>query len=149
LSVFLDSSALVKRYADEPGFETIRALGQDCYVSELSQVEVPSAIWRKHRTGEVSEDDALTLIAVFNLEIAEVAAGGGPFAIVIASAPVIALAAVFPARYGLRAYDAVQLATAIVAREADPALETFACADRGLGNAARREQFSLLDPALT
>ena len=149
MSVFLDSSALVKRYADEPGFETIRALGQDCFVSELAQVEVRSAIWKKHRTGELTEEDALTLIEVFNLELADVAAGGGPFAIVTASGPVIALAAALPGRHGLRAYDAVQLASAMLARDADPSLDTFACSDRKLGTAARREGFSPLAPGVT
>jgi len=45
---FLDSSALVKRYADEPGADLVRSLSP-CVVSAIARVEVPAALWRKHR----------------------------------------------------------------------------------------------------
>jgi hypothetical protein len=57
VSVFADSSALVKLYADEPGHEQVRNPGL-LLVSQLARVEVPAAIWRKHRMGELSPDDS-------------------------------------------------------------------------------------------
>lgn len=45
---------------------------------------------------------------------------------------------------GLRAYDAVQLASAVRARAADPELVSFACFDAGLRRAAARAGFSLI-----
>ena len=50
MTVFADSSALVKLYADEPGHEPVRALSR-LVVSQLARVEVPSAIWRSSVSG--------------------------------------------------------------------------------------------------
>ena len=53
--VFADSSALVKLYADEPGHEQVRQ-PMHLVVAQLARVEVPSAIWRKQRLGELDPD---------------------------------------------------------------------------------------------
>lgn len=65
--VFADSSALVTRYADEPGRPP---LGEPAslVVSQVARVEVPSAIWRKQRLGELSVADAALLIAAFEAD---------------------------------------------------------------------------------
>lgn len=47
------------------------------------------------------------------------------------------------ARHPLRAFDAVQLASALAARAVDPSLTAFACFDATLANAARAEGFAL------
>jgi hypothetical protein len=47
-------------------------------------------------------------------------------------------------RHPLRAFDAVQLASALAARAADPELTAFACFDDALADAARAEGFTLL-----
>jgi predicted nucleic acid-binding protein len=46
LSTFADSSALVKLYADEAGYEQVRDL-VSIAVAQLARVEVPAALWRK------------------------------------------------------------------------------------------------------
>ncbi len=48
------------------------------------------------------------------------------------------------ARSRLRAHDAVQLAAALAARDADPTLEGFACFDGELAAVARLEGFRIL-----
>jgi predicted nucleic acid-binding protein len=53
LSTFADSSALVKLYADEVGHEQVRGL-VSVAVAQLARVEVPAALWRKQRMGELS-----------------------------------------------------------------------------------------------
>ncbi len=45
--------------------------------------------------------------------------------------------------YGLRAYDAVQLASAEAARAADPGCDSFACFDASLRDAAAGAGFAL------
>ena len=62
MSVFADSSALVKRYADEPGADEVRALPL-LVVCALARVEVPAALWRKVRTGQLSAPDAAVQLA--------------------------------------------------------------------------------------
>ena len=45
MTSFADSSALVTLYADEPGYERVRA-SSHLVVAQLAHVEVPSPIWR-------------------------------------------------------------------------------------------------------
>lgn len=58
------------------------------------------------------------------------------FAVLPVSAVILERAASLLATNPLRAYDAVQLASALAARDADPGLESFACFDHELRDAA-------------
>jgi predicted nucleic acid-binding protein len=113
-------------------------------ISALARVEVPAALWRKQRMGELTAPVAATLAARFAHDYA----GGGPraarFAIVPANASVLDAAAQIVAGTGLRAYDSVQLAAAIAARGADPHIDAFACFDVDLRRAASVHGFVLL-----
>jgi predicted nucleic acid-binding protein len=125
LTAFADSSALVKLYADEFGCEQVRAL-RTFVASAVARVEIPAALWRKSRTGELSAEHASLLTAAFESDWYDVP---GPFAVVAANAVILDQAAQLTATRSLRAYDAVQLASALAARSADPAVDTFACFD--------------------
>lgn len=105
-------------------------------VSALARVEVPGAVWRKHRLGELDADDAAVLVEEFEWDWSRAA-----FAVVAVTGEVLEQAARSTARHPLRAYDAVQLASATVARSADPDLVEFACFDAALLAAARAEGF--------
>jgi predicted nucleic acid-binding protein len=61
------------------------------------------------------------------------------FAVVAVGEELLELAALSVARHSLRAYDAIQLGTALTARSADPELTLFACFDEALAAAARAE----------
>ncbi len=115
-------------------------------ISALARVEVPAALWRKQRMGELTAEVAVTLAARFAHDYA----GGGSrparFAIVPATPAVLDSAAQLVASTGLRAYDGVQLATAIAARGADPHIDAFACFDVDLRRAASMHGF-VLHPA--
>ena len=137
MTVFADSSALVKLYADEPGCEQVRAVPL-FVVSALARVEIPAALWRKSRMGELSADHASLLTAAFESDWYD---GAGPFAVIAANPVVLETAAKLVATRSLRAYDAVQLASGLAARAADPAVEVFACFDEGLRSAAAQEGF--------
>ncbi len=139
MTVFADSSAVVKLYADEPHADRIRRV-EFFVVSVLARVEVPAALWRKSRTGELSVPDAALLSGVFGADWNS----GGRFIPVAVGVVVIEDAAALVARHGLRAYDGVQLACAIAARRADPSIATVACFDDQLCDAAAREGFGLL-----
>jgi predicted nucleic acid-binding protein len=131
----------VKLYADEPGSEQIRRLS-NIVVSALARIEVPAAIWRKQRLGELSVDDAGVLVDEFGWDWRCEPAGEIAFAVVAVTEPVLDEAARVVARHPLRAYDAVQLASALAARTADPELTRFACFDEELARAARAEGFA-------
>ena len=143
MTVFLDSSALVKRYADEAGAEEIRAI-QGGVVCAIARVEVPAALWRKHRLGELVAHHTAVLVDQFEWEWLGDGDAEPLFAAVAVNDRVLAEAARACSRYGLRAYDALQLAAAAAAREADPSVTTFACFDRQLAATALQEGFALL-----
>lgn len=113
-------------------------------VSSLARVEVPAAIWRKHRLGELSDADAGILVDEFERDWFGGGGVRGVFAVLGAGAAVLEAAARAVVRHQLRAYDAVQLAAALEAREADPDLVSFACFDLRLAEVARREGFRVL-----
>ena len=73
MSVFADSSALVKLYADEVGHEAIRAIRTRLIVSQLARVEVPSAIWRKQRIARTAAAECNT-VAAFDRDLRRAAA---------------------------------------------------------------------------
>jgi uncharacterized protein len=146
MTVFADTSALVKLYADEAEHEVVRSCVDQFVVSELSRVEVASALWRKNRMAELSSEDAALLTADFEFDWygdPEVA----PRFSVIAASPVLNDAARLVAAHGLRAYDAIQLATANACRVVLPECNTFAAFDRSLRNAAAAEGWALMPAA--
>jgi predicted nucleic acid-binding protein len=107
-------------------------------------VEIPAALWRKHRLGELEAEDASVLVEEFEWDW-----HGGPsaeqrFAVVAVTDRILDEAARSAARHPLRAFDAVQLASALAARAADPELATFACSDESLADAARAEGLRIL-----
>lgn len=134
---------MVKLYADEEGHAAVRLL-EVVVVSCLARVEVPAALWRKHRIGELGAEDAAVLTAEFEADLSGDEEGPGRFAIVGLPAGLLDDAARLVARQGLRAYDAVQLASANAARAADPRCATFACWDQALRAAAAAEGFALV-----
>lgn len=116
-------------------------------VSCLARVEVPSAIWRKQRLGELSVVDAELLVAVFEADYHGSENEPERFAVVALPPPVLDEAAELCAVLGLRAYDAVQLASAVAARRAAPDCGQFACFDDRLRDAAARSGFTLIPGA--
>ncbi|MGH3448068.1 MAG: type II toxin-antitoxin system VapC family toxin [Nocardioidaceae bacterium] len=143
MSTFADSSALVKLYADEAGHDDVRAL-TTVVVSQLARVEVPSALWRKHRLGELTPADTSVLVADFESDYFGTPSSPAQFVAVAVTNGVLDQAARLCAVHGLRAHDAVQLASAIAAAAADPECRTFAAYDSHLCAAASTEGLTVL-----
>lgn len=147
MSTFADSSALVKLYSDEPGHEHVRGL-VSVAVAQLARVEVPAALWRKQRLGELSPDDARLLAADFEADYFGADSEPPRFAAVATTAVVLDQAARLCASHGLRAYDAVQLSSALAVRHADDSCTAFAAFDRSLRRAAAAEGFDLVPASM-
>ena len=147
MTVFADSSALVKLYADEPGHERIREVS-NLVVSQLARVEVPSALWRKQRLGELDADAARLLTSAFEADWSGTEEEPPRFSVVTPAVAVLDGAARLCAVHGLRAYDAVQLASALAVRDAVPECQAFAAFDRQLRAAAAAEGFTPMPSAL-
>ncbi len=147
MTTFADSSALVKLYSDEPGHEHVRGL-MSVAVTQLARVEVPAALWRKERLGELSADDARLLTADFEADYFGADSEPPRFAAVATTAGILDEAAKLCASHGLRAYDAVQLSSALAVRHADESCTAFAAFDRSLRRAAAAEGFDLVPASL-
>ncbi|MGN6561249.1 MAG: type II toxin-antitoxin system VapC family toxin [Thermomicrobiales bacterium] len=150
--LFLDSSALVKRYVTETGSSWIGgaadpAAGNRILVAEITKVEVAAALAARHRApsgmSRQARDNAVALCQRhFTIE----------YEVTPISRAILDRAVDLTQRHRLRGYDAVQLATALVADDALtgaglPGL-TFVAADGDLVAAARREGLEADDPNL-
>lgn len=116
----------------------------DLIVSNIARVEVPSALWRKHRQREITKGDLVTLLAAFESDWRDAGHESGSFQIMEVSDGILYLAAAALSRHPLRAYDALHLASAMAARDVDDGVEGFACFDHDLREAALAEGFELL-----
>ena len=135
---FADSSALVKLDADEPDAGGVRSLPH-LVVSELARVEVPAALWRKSRVGELSTRLAAVLVAEFEADDLGTAEEPPRFLIIRVTPAILGHAARLVGVHGLRAYDAVQLGSAAATHRAVPDGVLFAVFDDGLRDAAAAE----------
>ena len=144
---FLDSSALVKLYVQEPGTDRLLPLisGQPenrFAVLALSIVEVRSAIRRRQRAGDI---DALVAGAILESVQSHMETRFIRQAI---NDTVIDSALEMIDRYALRAYDAVQLAGCLALCAIAAETFTFVCSDQRLLEAAQSERLGVLDPAV-
>lgn len=110
----------------------------------LARVEVAAALWRKHRTGELDLDDTLLLIRAFAADYAGTPDGPPRFQTIEITATAVEHAAELTGAHGLRAYDAVQLASALAIRAVDKSCTTLASFDHDLIRAAAAEGFEVL-----
>ena len=131
---FLDTSALTKRYVAELGSASVRALFRSrkrIAVSRIAYAEISAAVARKERDEDLTTPRAE---AIFR----RLAADFDALEIVEVKAPVVTRVPDLVRRHPLRGYDAVQLACALVVRDAKASV-TFWCADRALERAAQIE----------
>lgn len=133
----------MKLYADEEGKQSVRPI-EAAFVSSLTQVEVPAALWRKERLGDLSAKAASKLSRVFELDCSGTDLRDPRLAVVEVSAEIVQMAARFVAMYPLTASDAIQLATAVVARNLDGSYCVFGCFDKQLRSAAAAQGFELV-----
>jgi hypothetical protein len=147
VTAFFDSSALVKLYVPEPGMGVVPSIDDRPMISELTRVELPSAFWRKHRLGQLSAQDASDLSTDFEADY--YGEEGEPrFAVMRISDVTVSMASGLVARADLRAGDAIQLASALVARQVGREVTAFATFDVRLRTAAAIEGFTLVPSSL-
>lgn len=108
-------------------------------VSALSLTEVVAAVWGKVARGELDAQQAATLDRAF---IADVR--GGRFAVMPVADAVVARSLACVRRHRLRGAHAIQLASALMARDADSEVSAMAVFDRRLRGAASAEGLTLL-----
>lgn len=113
-------------------------------ISCLARVEVPAALWRKHRLGELEDYQARVLTSEFEADYFGAGEEEQRFVVMGLPASTLDAAARLVEVHGIRAYESVQLASAMAARKADAGCTTIACFDRRLQQAAVAESFALI-----
>lgn len=150
---YFDSSALVKYYLVEPGTSWVRSMidqrvnlewEHEIVTSVLSVAEVVSAFAKRRRVKDISSRLCAGAISRFLRE------GRHRCQLVGVSESVVDLAVQLVQGHPLRAYDAVQLATAlrvnqILRQNRLPSL-TFVCADAVLCQVAQAEGLTTVNP---
>ena len=144
-NVYLDTSALIKRYIEEEGTEGILELTEDSaavqvIILDITPLEARSALRRRQREGDISEADASGISNQIETDVSS------SFLVQPSTSAVIEDGARLIDRHALRAYDALQLAGCLVTREQVPGPLTFVCADVRLCAAATQEGLAVLDP---
>lgn len=132
---FLDTSALVKRYIAETGSNWIRSIsdvatGNQIALGQITWVEVLSALARRQREGSLSASD-LNLVVQDLREDFE-----NQYEVIEIDQALIETPGELVIQYPLRAYDAVQLASALRFQYAQL---VFISADHRLLNMAQSE----------
>jgi len=146
---FFDSSALAKRYVAEAGSNWVKSIcNPDVHnviaCSNLTEVEVSSAFCRRCREGHITTSERDGLIATLHHDC------NAEYYLIEVTNNIRNRAIDLLKNYPLRGYDAMQLATALVANQilvshGLPAL-TFVCADNRLCNAANGEGLIVENP---
>ena len=140
MTLFVDTSALVKLYVDESGSASMVQLaeGNLVAVSHLAFAEAHATFARLRREGDVTPEEHDRLCARFAREWEAMLR-------VPVAAPVLAYVPDLCRRNPLRGGDAVQLASALLLR-AERLDVRFACCDQRLLAAATQEGLQVVNP---
>ena len=146
---FLDSSALIKRYVVEIGSPWIKTLtdsqtGNSLLLVRITWVEVLSAFARRQREGGINAAEVAALIQKFRSEF------NSRYRVIEVDEALVERAGELIVQYPLRAYDAVQLASALrvqsVLRSMPETQLIFVSADNRLLNIAQSAGLAIDNP---
>jgi predicted nucleic acid-binding protein len=146
---FMDSSALIKRYIIEAGTKWLRSLttrsaGNTMIIAHITQAEIVSGVMRRKREGTITERTAHATRLLVDHHASQ------EYRVVALTGQIVQRAEDLLELYTLRAYDSIQLASALesnvrlVAAGLSPI--TFVSADIRLLEAASTEGLAIDEP---
>jgi predicted nucleic acid-binding protein len=143
--LFVDTSALAKRYLTEVGSHWVRswilpAQHNQIITAEIARIEMTSVLTRLVRSGKLQMDLAQRLQRTFLRHYRS------QYRIIEVSTRIIHRASTLVERHGLRTLDAIQLASAVTAQIALKQPVVFVTADAILLSAAAVEGFGIENP---
>jgi predicted nucleic acid-binding protein len=112
MRIYLDTSSLIKLYHTESGTEELDGIFesnqvQEVFVSSLTKVEFNSALWKKVKTKDLIEIEAVEIMASFEADYSN-------YSFIEVTQEVLLVAKELISRYGLnglRTLDSIQLAS--------------------------------------
>ncbi len=132
MNLYLDTSALVKRYIFEQGSEEVRSLVRSAgylATSILSRAEMAAAFTRALRMDKIGKDDYEAALTKFRVEWRD-------YCRLVITEELVSRSDHLACQHGLRGYDAVHLATLLTWQENLNQPVTLATFDRELADAA-------------
>lgn len=140
MRIFLDTSSLFKLYHREAGTDELESLFSifkitNIFLSEISKVEFVSTIWKKVRTQEITQTQAITTIKLFEEDFEK-------YTFIATNTIIIEQARILVSKYGkqgLRTLDGIQLATCTALSQQ---VEVFFSADKLLKTLLEAEELN-------
>lgn len=140
--IYLDSSALVKRYLKETGTDVVNSIilsSKAKATSKLSYPEILSAFARKHRANEMGDGPLHSAINRFESDWPQLY-------VIEFSDEMLQPIKQVSQKYPLRAADTVHLVSALWLRSSTKVDVTFVASDSRLLEAAQRENLQIVNP---
>lgn len=138
---YFDTSALIKRFVDEPGSDAVAALLQAepmAATSVVAYAEVHAGLARKLRDQAMTVSDHRRTVRAFDADWRALVRVG-------VTERVLALVPALVRRHPLRGFDAIHLASAVRLRSELGGAVGFVAADERLLLAAERERLTAVD----
>ncbi|MBI3755499.1 MAG: type II toxin-antitoxin system VapC family toxin [Deltaproteobacteria bacterium] len=140
---YFDTSALAKRYSPEAGSEKVDSIINDkinaIVIGNIAITEIYSALSKKYRIGEISNQDFLSAIYRFEKDISE-----NIYQFLEVDNRIITAAKILILTYPeLRTYDSIHLALALELSELNP---TVATSDTVLFKTCYSEGLKVINP---
>jgi predicted nucleic acid-binding protein len=140
--LYLDTSALVKRYFQEPYSDDVISIwksAEQIVTSFVAYAETMASMYRKKREGGIANKLIRKAAGAFQRDWES-------FIRVEVNDALNGYIDSVVERYPLRGFDAIHLASAMVIYERLPENFLFACFDESLAHAARSEGFETFPP---
>jgi predicted nucleic acid-binding protein len=142
---FIESSALIKLFVQEPGSQPLIDLLDPVednrkLIASIASVEVRSAIRRRQRSGDLTDEHTEIALEQMLIHCSRMIEQPAQPLVLEAARDLVD-------RHGLRTLDAIQLGSCLVGRDLLGCTDmTFLCSDQKLLQAAAQENLLVLDP---
>jgi predicted nucleic acid-binding protein len=140
MNLYLDTSALIKRYINEPGTEEVRAwirAAEATSLSIMTRAETTAGLTRLQRRGLITEENYKATLEQFRIDWEW-------YQRIPINEELIERADFLACQHGLRGYDAVHLAAALIWQEALAMPVTLATYDQDLADAGKKSGLKIL-----
>jgi uncharacterized protein len=137
--LYCDTSALIKRYVEEEGTDTVDNLwtaSPDIATSVVAFAETVAALSRKLREGMFTEKEYAETLRMFKTDF-------DTFILVPITTSLNKTIERLVRRYPLRGFDALHLSSALMFKYSGSVAVQFACFDRSLNEAAFKEGLTI------
>ena len=140
MNLYLDTSALIKRYINEPGTQDVRTWFRTADLVStglLTRAETAAGLTRLYHRGIIIDEDYKVALELFHLDWAG-------FHRIPINEELIARADFLACQHAMRGYDAVHLSAALIWQEALMLPVTLATYDQELAEASKKSGLDVL-----